>query len=119
MTESPSLETRLRQLRASHRDGQGGSDCAGVNTGDCDTCDTLDEAAERIVSLHQQLEEAKKDVVYHADCRPNRRQAEAAIADAKAMNDKWADEYGARLKVEARIATLEAELSEIRRGDAE
>jgi hypothetical protein len=62
MTEPPSLETRLRQLRASHRDGQGGSDCSGVNTGDCDTCDTLEEAAERIVSLHQRIAQLQADI---------------------------------------------------------
>lgn len=51
-------------------------------------------------------EERRKDCVYHADCRPNRQQAEAAIADAKAMNDKWADEVAARRAAEARSLAL-------------
>lgn len=47
-----------------------------------------------LVSVEQmarQLEDARKDCDYHAECRPNRRQAEAAIADAKALNDWRAD----------------------------
>ena len=51
----------------------------------------LDECAR----LRLALDDAQRDVVYHAECRPNRRQAEAAIADTKAMNDRWADEVAA------------------------
>src|SRR5690348_5180261 len=37
---------------------------------------------------------------FHQDCRPNRQQAEAWLADAQAMNDKWADEVKARRQAE-------------------
>lgn len=41
--------------------------------------------------LLAKLTERRKDIAYHADCRPNRRQAEAALSDAKALNDWRAD----------------------------
>jgi hypothetical protein len=67
-------------------------------------------------ALHRQAErerdEALKDASYHSDCRPNRRQAEAAIADAKAMNDKWADEYARAEAAEAKLRELEQERDE-------
>lgn len=47
---------------------------------------------EGITHLQKALDSARRDCEYHSDCRPNRRQAEAAMADAKATNDRWADE---------------------------
>ncbi len=78
-----------------------------------DVADLLADAtarAQEVVTLKRQLEEHRKDVLYHADCRPNRRQAEAAMADAKAMNDKWADEVVKVRDLEARCAVLTQEL---------
>jgi deoxycytidylate deaminase len=46
---------------------------------------------QRIRELEQERDDALKDVAYHSDCRPNRRQAEKAMADAKALNDWRAD----------------------------
>ena len=66
--------------------------------------DAYTAQAEEIVSLRAQLEESRKDWLYHYDCRPNRRQAEAAMADAKAVNDLNAD-----LHVE--IRNLKAQLA--------
>lgn len=73
-------------------------------------------------------QEAEKDASYHRDCRPNRQQAEAAMADAKAMNDKWADEVAARREVEqeldaaqratANLATIRAVVREWQQAEA-
>lgn len=56
----------------------------------------------------------RKDVAFHADCRPNRQQAEAAMADAKATNDRWADAI--RERDEAR-RVLKHVLSELKQTD--
>ena len=72
-----------------------------------------DEHAARIAELTKLAEKYRLDCVYHSDCRPNRQQAEAAIADAKAMNDQWADEVAAHRQTCERIATLEQALREI------
>jgi hypothetical protein len=73
---------------------------------------TVLEAAQTLARLERQLQERRKDLAYHADCRPNRKQAEAAIADAKAMNDQWADEVGKRREAEETVARLEREQAE-------
>lgn len=63
--------------------------------------------------LQAALDEGAKDAIYHRDCRPNRRQAEAWRDDAKAMNDKWADEFAAKTKAEAHAAALADRLTRI------
>lgn len=68
---------------------------------------TAREKAER------ERDEAKKDALYHADCRPNRRQAEAAMADAKAINDRWADEVAAHRATTQRAEQAEARVREL------
>lgn len=69
-----------------------------------------DEAEQQIATLKVKLKERQADLDYHSECRPNRRQAEAAMADAKAMNDKWADEVKARREAEDALAALRAQL---------
>lgn len=59
------------------------------------------QARHLTLQIIAERDEARKDAAYHADCRPNRREAEAAMADAKAMNDRWADEVKARREAEA------------------
>lgn len=58
----------------------------------------------------KQRDNARADALYHADCRPNRQQAEAWRDDAKAMNDKWADEVKARRDAEASLTDLRSRL---------
>lgn len=65
-----------------------------------------------IDDLRQQLVAAKRDVEFHHDCRPNRLQAEAWRDDAKATNDRWADEV-------ARNRALEADLTAVRQAHQE
>lgn len=73
-----------------------------------DEADAISASQEaEIAQLKKAVVEAKGDAIYHADCRPNRRQAEAWRDDAKAMNDRWADER-------KRVGELEAELSAVR-----
>ena len=67
-----------------------------------------------LAQARAERDEARKDAAFHADCRPNRRQAEAAMADAKATNDRWADEVWRREEAEATIATLRADLEHVR-----
>jgi hypothetical protein len=61
---------------------------------------------EYIGVLRKKLTERQHDLDYHADCRPNRRQAEAWRDDAKAMNDKWADTEKARREVNDRLSAV-------------
>jgi hypothetical protein len=78
----------------------------------------LERAEAQLAASQQEIEGLRKDVVYHAECRPNRRQAEAAMADAKAMNDKWADEVAAHRETKAQLAASEAQLHEERETSA-
>ena len=53
-----------------------------------------------VLALCETVRAQQADLAFHADCRPNRRQAEAAMADAKATNDRWADEVRRREQAE-------------------
>lgn len=66
-----------------------------------------------VAQLRQERDDARKDAAYHSDCRPNRKQAEAAIADAKATHDRWADEVKARREAEAQLATAREALEKL------
>jgi len=77
--------------------------------------DEIEQQAQTIARLTHDLEESRKDWMYHRDCRPNRQQAEAWRADAKAMNDKWADKVKARREAEETIARLEEERDKARK----
>lgn len=66
-----------------------------------------------IARLTEERDAARKDANYHHDCRPNRRQAEAAIADAKAVNDRMADEIKARRELEAQVAQLQQAMARL------
>ena len=69
------------------------------------------EEHNRAEKLEAQLAEARKDVAYHADCRPNRRQAEAAMADAVLTTNKWAEEVAAHRTTTEQLAALRAQLT--------
>lgn len=75
--------------------------------------DELVAAEADLARLTHERDEAVKDALYHADCRPNRRQAEAYRDDAKAMNDKWADEVVKTREALAHIEELEADLARL------
>ena len=82
---------------------------------------TADGAAAALTSLSRDLETARqerdaalKDAAFHADCRPNRRQAEAAYADNKALNDKVADLIAAVRAARAETETTIKERDEAR-----
>ncbi len=68
-------------------------------------CLELADANQQIQTLTRKLADAQAIADYHSECRPNRQQALAAIADAKAMNDKWADEVAAHRETQAQLAT--------------
>lgn len=74
-----------------------------------DRWDTPPADPHLIERLTRERDEARKDAAFHADCRPNRREAEAAIADAKAMNDRWADEKARADRAEAALAERPAD----------
>ncbi len=59
-------------------------------------------------ALKAQYEQLVLAGTFHQDCRPNRQQAQAWLADAKAMNDKWADEVTAHRETKAQLAAAEA-----------
>ena len=69
-----------------------------------------------LAAARQERDDARTYALYHSDCRPNRRQAEAWRADAKAMNDRWADEVKARREAETALAALQAQLRALRSG---
>lgn len=70
--------------------------------------DDLSAALAEVERLTKERDDAVKDALFHYDCRPNRRQAEAWRDDAKATNDRWADEVKARREAEAEIDRLRA-----------
>lgn len=55
-------------------------------------------------------DEARKDAAFHSDCRPNRREAEAAMADAKAVNDRNADLIREKRELEAALHDARAQV---------
>lgn len=71
------------------------------------------EAARRLTATCATLEAARKDAVYHADCRPNRKQAEAWRNDAKAMNDRWADEVAAHRATREALAAKDERYTDL------
>lgn len=56
-----------------------------------DLTERLIKAEAALARAEQERDLAKANALYHADCRPNRQQAKAALADAKALNDWRAD----------------------------
>ena len=52
-----------------------------------DVCARLLWVEAQLDAAERERETLRKDLAYHADCRPNRQQAEKALADAKALND--------------------------------
>lgn len=72
------------------------------------------EAEAALQIAHAERDEARKDAAYHSDCRPNRRQAEAWRDDAKAVNDRWADEVAKVRALEAQLALAVSRETQIR-----
>jgi hypothetical protein len=75
----------------------------------------LERQATEIARLTALAEERRKDALYHSDCRPNRLEAMRAIADAKATNERWADEVAARREADTEIARLTEECGRLSR----
>lgn len=56
----------------------------------------LDAQRAEVARLEARIAELEKDVVFHADCRPNRRHAEAEVARLKSENDRFAKRHSAQ-----------------------
>lgn len=60
-----------------------------------------------LATAERERDEARKDAAYHAECRPNRQRAEAAMAVAKATNDRWANAIAERDRLRELLREVE------------